>query len=99
MDGGAPLSKQVARILVQSFSKSFAIDNQDGTHINRQQLSRREREIMACLFQGCSDKEIADTLRIGAGTVHSHMHRIFDKLGVTTRHEAITRYLDIPAVQ
>jgi DNA-binding NarL/FixJ family response regulator len=83
MEGGAPLSKQVARMLVQSFSKSFGPGNQTGVHSKH--LSAREREVMACLFQGASDKEIAGTLGIGTGTVHSHMHSIFEKLGVTTR--------------
>lgn len=95
MDGGAPLSKQVARILVQSFSRSSGSSNLPTNPAEL--LSPREREIMACLFQGASDKEIAETLRIGSGTVHSHMHRMFEKLRVTTRGEAINRYLGIPA--
>jgi DNA-binding NarL/FixJ family response regulator len=97
MEGGAPLSRQAARMLVQSFSKSLGAGERNTSENQQRQLSPREREILACLFQGASDKDIAETLRIGTGTVHSHMHRLFEKMGVTTRRGAIARYLDLPA--
>jgi DNA-binding NarL/FixJ family response regulator len=58
-------------------------------------LTRREEEILACLFQGMQDKEIASTLGIGTATVHTHMHRLFEKLGVHSRREIIAKYLNI----
>jgi DNA-binding NarL/FixJ family response regulator len=56
-------------------------------------LTEREEEILACVFAGLLNKEIADTLSIGSATVHTHLHRIFTKLGVHSRKEVITKYL------
>jgi DNA-binding CsgD family transcriptional regulator len=39
------------------------------------------------------DKEIAETLGISGWTVHGHLKKIFDKLGVHTRTEAAVKYL------
>ena len=58
------------------------------------QKSRREEEILACLFQGMQDKEIASALGIGTATVHTHMHRLFEKLGVHSRREIVAKYLE-----
>ena len=56
-------------------------------------LTKREEEILACLFEGMQDKEIAATLGIGTATVHTHMHRLFEKLGVHSRQDIIGKYL------
>lgn len=85
--GGAPLSRAIARMLVSSFRGR----NYGGEGVDV--LSPREREIMACLFQGCTDKQMAQTLGIGLATVHTHLHRIFGKLGVSNRQEATSKYL------
>ena len=58
-------------------------------------LTTREEEILGCLFEGQSDKEIASTLGIGTATVHTHMHRLFEKLGVHSRREIIFKYLKL----
>ena len=59
------------------------------------QLTSREEETLACLFQGMPDKEIASALGIGTATVHSHMHRLFGKLGVHSRRDLIVKYLGL----
>jgi len=56
-------------------------------------LTHREHEILNLLSRGCVDKEIADALRISIWTVHGHLKRIYEKLGVHTRTEAAIRYL------
>lgn len=56
-------------------------------------LTQRELEILDGLSKGSSDKEIADHLRISVWTVHGHVKRIFEKLGVHSRTEAVVRCL------
>jgi len=56
-------------------------------------LTPRERDILNLLSKGWLDKEIADSLKISLWTVHGHLKKIYDKLGVHTRTEAAVRYL------
>jgi len=58
-------------------------------------LTTREEEILACLFQGLQDKEIASALGIGTATVHTHMHRLFEKLGVHSRRDIVAKFLGL----
>ena len=54
-------------------------------------LSKRERDIIAMIGQGFSNKLIARTLQISPETVKSHVKNIFAKLSVSTRSEAVCR--------
>ena len=56
-------------------------------------LTIREQEILGCLSRGVPDKEIACALQISAWTVHTHLKRIYEKLGVHSRAEAIVKFL------
>jgi DNA-binding CsgD family transcriptional regulator len=56
---------------------------------SRARLSAREREILALVAAGASNKGIARSLRISTNTVKFHMTTLFGKLGVATRAEAI----------
>ncbi len=56
-------------------------------------LTLREREILNLVSKGCLDKEIAESLGISLWTVHGHLKKIYDKLGVHTRTEAAIRFL------
>jgi DNA-binding NarL/FixJ family response regulator len=56
-------------------------------------LTQRECDILNLLSKGWLDKEIAESLRISLWTVHGHLKKIYDKLGVHTRTEAAVRYL------
>jgi DNA-binding NarL/FixJ family response regulator len=58
-------------------------------------LSTRQRQIVACLIGGQSDKEIAGSLKIGPGTVHTHLHQIFQRIGVHSRTEAVRKLLHV----
>ena len=57
-------------------------------------LTPRENEVLALLSKGCVDKEIAQALGISAWTVHGHIKKIFERLHVRTRTEAVVRYLE-----
>lgn len=58
------------------------------------QLTRREREVLGLLSKGCVDKEIAHAMGISVWTAHGHIKKIFEKLNVRTRTEAVIRYLE-----
>lgn len=88
-DGGAPMSSEVARKVVQSFRKT---EPAKGSEV--QQLSRREEEILGLLTQGYVTKEIADKLSISYDTVRSHLKHIYEKLHVRSRTEAVIKYMN-----
>jgi DNA-binding NarL/FixJ family response regulator len=82
--GGAPMSSEIARRLVESFQQTPASEPQE--------LSRREEEILDLLCQGFSNKEIGDQLNVSIETVRSHLKRIYDRLHVRSRTEAAMKY-------
>lgn len=84
--GGAPMTPEIARMVVRSFRAPSAAPNADG-------LTAREAEILALLAKGLSNKEIAQKLYIAAGTVRNHLFNIFKKLHVRCRTEAAAKYL------
>jgi DNA-binding NarL/FixJ family response regulator len=57
-------------------------------------LTHREREVMELLCKGGVDKEIAHAMNISVWTVHGHIKKIFERLQVRTRTEAVVRYLE-----
>jgi DNA-binding CsgD family transcriptional regulator len=57
----------------------------------RDGLTARERDVLAMISQGLSNKRIARALEISPETVKSHVKRIFLKLTVSTRAEAVSR--------
>lgn len=87
-NGGAPITGQVARQLVESFRKD---PKRSVPAIN---LSTREEQILRLVSKGLSNKMIADALQIGAATVSSHLKRAFKKLQVRSRTEAAVRYMN-----
>jgi len=58
-------------------------------------LSTREREVLACLAQGRSNREIAETLSVTLATVKSHLVSIYSKLGATNRNECLGRAVSL----
>lgn len=56
-------------------------------------LTEREREILACAAMGRTNKEIADQLCVSLDTVKTHLHRIYRKLSVNGRVEAVLAFL------
>lgn len=59
----------------------------------RAPLTARERDVIGWLCGGKTDRDIADILGISRRTVHKHLQRIYDKLGVETRTAAIARWM------
>ena len=55
-------------------------------------LTPRETAVIQCLARGRLYKEVADELGISYSAVHKHQHRIFRKLRVGNRTEAVTRW-------
>lgn len=64
-----------------------------GTSLWSERLSRREQEIICCLAAKLSDKEIGDRLDMTRNTVHVHLARLYRKLGVHTRAQALSKSL------
>jgi DNA-binding NarL/FixJ family response regulator len=58
-------------------------------------LSTRERDVLACLAQGRSNREIAEALSVTLATVKSHLVRIYAKLGATNRNECLGRAVSL----
>lgn len=87
--GGAPMTSEIARMVVRSFMEPAKAPEDKGTD----QLSTREMEILALLAEGCPNKEIASRLSISNATVRTHLMHIYEKLHVRCRTEAAAKYL------
>ena len=84
-EGGSPMSANIVRKLVNLFREPV----RDTAPVEI--LSNRENEILQLLSKGLLYKEIADQLHITTGTVRQHIHKIYDKLHVQNRTEAINK--------
>ena len=85
--GGSPMTTHIARKVVLSFQHTAA-----SAHPT-ENLSPREQEVLDCLAQGFLYKEIAEKLGISYETVHTYIRRIYEKLQVRTRTEAVAKFL------
>jgi two-component system, NarL family, nitrate/nitrite response regulator NarL len=63
------------------------------------QLSARELDVVTCLAEGLSNREIAQQLKLSRHTVKNYMFRIFDKLGVSSRVELLFYVLSRPLAE
>jgi DNA-binding NarL/FixJ family response regulator len=88
--GGSPMSSNIARKVVQSFQR---IGSQKS---NEEDLSPREREVLALLARGYLYKEIAESLQISVPTVNTYIRRIYEKLHVRSRSQAVAKYTHVP---
>ena len=84
-NGGSPMSSNIARKLVSVFREKEK-NNQPVEN-----LSNRENEILLLLSKGLLYKEIAEQLSIATNTVRQHIHKIYEKLHVQNRTEAINK--------
>jgi DNA-binding NarL/FixJ family response regulator len=87
-DGGAPMTPEIARRLVQRFQQL----PQTGPELGR--LTPRERDVLEQLAKGFRYKEIVDNLGISMGTLHSYIRNVYEKLHVHSRTEAVIKYLN-----
>lgn len=86
-DGGSPLSPMIARKLLNRLHARAVADTPDVAGDTR--LTRREHEILQMIAKGFSYAETSQICGISAGTVHSHLKRIYRKLEVHSKTEAI----------
>ncbi len=87
MAGGSPMTAHIARKVVQSFQRKPATPEPAAN------LSPREQEVLDLLARGLIYKEIAERLGITYETVHTYIRRIYEKLQVRTRTEAVAKFL------
>ena len=91
--GGAPMSRSVARKVVEFFHQISSLPLPPKQDSELQHLTPREQEILASLAKGHSYKEIATDCGISGDTVRKHVARIYEKLHVHSRTEAILKFL------
>jgi DNA-binding NarL/FixJ family response regulator len=84
--GGSPMSGDIARKVVQSFQEA-GVPNPEV-----ESLSQREHEVLELVAQGYLFKEVAEKLAISFGTVHTYSRRIYEKLHVRSRAQAVAKF-------
>jgi RNA polymerase sigma factor (sigma-70 family) len=89
--GGSPMTTHIARKVVLSFQQSAAASAKTANELS--ELSEREQQVLDLLSQGLIYKEIAEKLQISYETVHTYIRRIYEKLQVRTRTEAVAKFL------
>jgi len=85
LSGGAPMSPNVARMVIASMQKKRHDDE------NIYQLTPREKEILVALSEGISYKAMAAQFFISLDTVRSHIKNIYQKMQVHNQLEAVAR--------
>lgn len=90
-EGGSPMTSYIARKVVQSFYQ-FAPEATPQT----EGLSPREREVLELLARGYFYKEITEALTISISTVNTHVRRIYEKLHVHSRAQAVAKLAEMP---
>jgi DNA-binding NarL/FixJ family response regulator len=92
-EGGAPMSSQIARKVVNAFQSKPADTPDMNTAVKSINiLSNREKEILELLARGMLYKEIAAKLFISQETVRKHVYHIYEKMHVNNRVEAINKF-------
>ncbi|WP_416866042.1 MAG: response regulator [Imperialibacter sp.] len=86
LDGGAPMSPSIARMVIDSMRQKPAENNY--------KLTSREKEILTSLSQGNSYKMIAAEFDISLDTVRTHIKRIYEKLQVHSQTEAVSKAIN-----
>ncbi|MDB5191313.1 MAG: response regulator transcription factor [Segetibacter sp.] len=83
--GGAPMTASIATQVLKMFS---AMNNEKGEDYN---LSDREKQVLQLLVEGYSYKMIASEMYIAIDTVRSHIKKIYEKLHVNSKSEAVAK--------
>jgi len=84
--GGSPMTSNIARKVVQSFRQAPALAT------DSEGLSPREQEVLDLLARGYLYKEIAERLNISIPTVNTYVRRMYEKLHVRSRAQAVAKY-------
>jgi DNA-binding NarL/FixJ family response regulator len=85
--GGAPMTREIARMVVETFRSNDSVETQS------EELSEREMEILSLVAKGMANKEIGAKLNISFYTVRAHLRKIYEKLHVRCRAEAVAKHL------
>jgi len=85
--GGSPMSASIARKVVKSFKTTPARGDESAD------LSPREHSVLDGLAEGLAYKQIADQLGVSIHTVRNYIRRIYEKLHVRSRTEAVAKFL------
>jgi DNA-binding NarL/FixJ family response regulator len=88
-EGGSPMTSYIARKVVQSFYQAPA------ERLETEGLSPREREVLELLARGYFYKEITEALGISMSTVNTHVRRVYEKLHVHSRAQAVAKLADM----
>ncbi len=88
--GGSPMSSDIARKVVQSFRQP------NPTLKATDKLSKRESEVLELLARGFLYKEIAASMGVSVPTVNSFIRRIYEKLHINSRAQAVALYVGLP---
>jgi len=91
--GGSYLSGRIARKVLEEFREGFSHKDQSMTEV--ESLTAREREILDKLVAGASYKIIAGEFNISVHTVNNHIRRIYEKMQVSSRAEAVAKAMGI----
>ncbi len=83
--GGSPMNSRIARKVVQSFQQPLP-SLPPGCD-----LSPREREVLELLARGYLYKEIADRLGVTTPTINTYVSRVYEKLHVRSRAQAVAK--------
>jgi DNA-binding NarL/FixJ family response regulator len=87
-NGGSPMSSHIARKVVQSFRRT-----EQGNSEGIERLSPREQQVLELLAKGAPYKQIAANMEISMGTLHTYIRRVYEKLHVNCRTEAVVKFL------
>jgi DNA-binding NarL/FixJ family response regulator len=85
--GGSPMSGPIARKVVASFQGAGR------TNDEKTLLSSREKMVLECFAKGLTYKQAADLLSISIDTIRTYVRRIYEKLHVQSRTEAVAKYM------
>lgn len=81
------------RSMIDSAAAQALVASADESSSSRDDLTKREREILVLLIDGKTNKEIAGQLSLSEGTVRFHVSNILSKMGVGNRTEAVSQAL------
>ncbi len=93
LQGGVPMSRQIARCVIQYFRDLKQAPVARKSNVETDTLTQREHEILQKLAEGYHYKEISTALAISIHTVRNHLRSIYDKLHVHSRTEAVVKHL------
>jgi DNA-binding NarL/FixJ family response regulator len=85
--GGSAMSSSIAPKVVASFQRPPPPAAPEA------HLSPREQAVLECLTRGLTYKAIADQLGISIETIRTHLKRVYQKLHVRSRTEAVAKYV------